>query len=76
MDMTTATVRFTKAYDEVQDIVKAKAGEQLLDMSAEEFGMVKALLNFADASMELTRAQAETIDNINNKLDMLLEKSK
>jgi hypothetical protein len=67
---------FNKAYDEVKDIVKAKAGPGLLEMSTEEFGMVKAVMNLSEASLELTRVQAETINNINKKLDALLELNK
>jgi hypothetical protein len=66
--------KFNNAYDEVKDIVLAKAGPAMLEMSTEEFGLIKAVMNFVDASMELTRAQAETINGFNYKLDRLLEK--
>jgi hypothetical protein len=63
---------FNKAYNEVKDIVKAKAGPDLLEMSTEEFGMVKAIMNLSEASLKLTRVQAETINDMNQKLDRLL----
>ena len=70
--MTTAMENFNKAYDEVKDIVKAKAGPMVFDLDTEEFGLVKAIMNLSEASLELTQVQAETINDMNKKLDRLL----
>lgn len=74
MNMTIAMEKFNNAYDEVKDIVLAKAGPAMLELSTEEFGLAKTMMNFVEASMELTRAQAETINDMNHKLDKLLAK--
>lgn len=76
MDMTIAIENFNKAYNEVKDIVVAKAGPMVVDLDTEEFGMVNAVMNLSEASLELTRAQAEAINDMNKKLDRLLELNK
>jgi hypothetical protein len=48
----------------------------VFDLGTEEFGMIKAVMNLSEASLELTRVQAETINDMNKKLDRLLELNK
>lgn len=45
----------------------------LMDMDTEEFEMMKKYKEFMDLSKELLVEQAKTLDDINTKLDLLIE---
>lgn len=68
-----------KFIDEVNELKKEfmrEFAEDMLSMDERSFTLMKKFFGLFETSMELTREQAETIDSMNHKLDLLLERSK
>lgn len=68
------TVKFE---EEVKNLTKGFMKEfatDIFDMDEKQFDLMKKLFGLLNTSMELVKEQANTIDQINNKLDRLLEK--
>lgn len=67
-------VEFDMAVIDVKEKCFRNLGPDMLDLSAQEFEMVQALFKALDASMKLVRKQADTIHEMNEKLDKLLSR--
>lgn len=73
--MLAMTLKLNEEINELKvDISKQLGFDNLINMSAEEFEMCKKIFSILDTSQGLMIRQAETISDINRKLDMLLKK--
>lgn len=63
-----------KAKDIMESAFKqCSSVEALKSMKPEELALIQNVLELCDMSIEYVKAQAKTIDEINDKLDLLLE---
>ena len=74
------TVReLKKNMEDMVNVCKCKLGEEVFKneefYDTETFELMRSMFKMCDLSMQLMEEQALTIDGINNKLDILLEKS-
>ena len=75
MTMTEKACELKKSMDETLDLCKRKLGEEMFDaddVDTEAIKLVRGIFHVCDLAMELTCKQAETIEEINSKLDKLL----
>ena len=68
------TVKFEEEVKELTKEFMREFATDVFDMDEREFECMKKLFSLLNTSMELVKEQANTIDQINNKLDRLLEK--
>ena len=68
------TVKFEEEVKELTKEFMREFATDVFDMDEREFECMKKLFGLLNTSMELVNEQANTIDQINNKLDRLLEK--
>ena len=68
------TVKFEEEVNELTKEFMREFATDVFDMDEREFECMKKLFGLLNTSMELVKEQANTIDQINNKLDRLLEK--
>ena len=68
------TVKFEEEVKELTKEFMREFATDVFDMDEREFECMKKLFGLLNTSMELVKEQANTIDQINNKLDRLLEK--
>lgn len=72
--MLETTNKFIEEVNELKnEFLKEIAGD-ILDMDDKSINLMKKFFGMFDTSMELCKKQAETIDEMNKKLDRLLEK--
>lgn len=75
MTMTEKACELKKSMSETLDLCKRKLGEEMInadDVDIEAIELVRGLFHVCDLAMELTCKQAETIEEMNGKLDKLL----
>lgn len=78
MAMTNTVRELKKNMEDMLNVCKRKIGEEMFDadcIDVEAFELMQGMFKMCDLSMKLMEEQAETIDEINNKLDKLLERS-
>lgn len=70
--------KFNKAVDNTMDVAMRAATDQntFKNMSKDDFEACKVMLELFDACVELTTKQASMIDDMNEKLNELLEKQR
>lgn len=68
------TIKFEEEVKELTKEFMREFATDVFDMDEREFECMKKLFGLLNTSMELVKEQANTIDQINNKLDRLLEK--
>ena len=68
------TVKFEEEVKELTKEFMREFATDVFDMDEREFECMKKLFGLLNTSIELVKEQANTIDQINNKLDRLLEK--
>ena len=68
------TIKFEEEVKELTKEFTREFATDVFDMDEREFECMKKLFGLLNTSMELVKEQANTIDQINNKLDRLLEK--
>lgn len=68
------TVKFEEEVKELTKEFMRELATDVFDMDKRKFECMKKLFGLLNTSMELVKEQANTIDQINNKLDRLLEK--
>jgi hypothetical protein len=76
MELTMTAYELKKNAKDMIELYKKKIGEEVIDdecVDAETLGLIRGIFNMCDLAMELTCEQAEAIDEINRKLDKLLE---
>lgn len=74
MAMTNTVRELNESANKMLEVCKRKLGEELFDdnIDAETVEVMRDMFRMCDAAMKLVREQAETIDEINLKLDKLL----
>lgn len=75
MEMTNTARELKESVNKMMDLCKRKLGEEVFDdksVDAETIELMRGMFHMCDLAMELTCKQAETIDEINGKLDKLL----
>lgn len=72
--MKEAMEKFEKAVDEMMDMCKAALGQFVFDedMDDKALDCMRTSFKLVNASMELTKAQAEMMIEMNEKLDKLI----
>lgn len=77
MDMIATVNEFEKCVNITMEKAKAKLKDELFEDSFDSDGLdfVKDLFHMCDLAMRLVKEQATTIQNINEKLDKLLERT-
>lgn len=75
MALKNAVNGYVEGVEKMSKQLKAKFGEMAVDadINGQEFELVKELFNMLDASTRLIQEQANTISDINCKLDKLLQ---
>ena len=77
MELKKTVIEFEKSVDTTMEKCKAKLGEMIFedefDIDTVEF--IKDVFQLCDVSMRLVKEQANSIQEINEKLDKLLERS-
>lgn len=73
MVKTTAMENMEKCMDNMMDALKRSVGPDVFDMDAAEFETAKSAIDMMEAAREFMFEQAATIQEINRKLDKLLE---
>ena len=68
------TVKFEEEVTKLTKGFMKEFATDIFDMDEKQFDLMKKLFGLLNTSMELVKEQANTIDQINNKLDRLLEK--
>ena len=68
------TIKFEEEVKELTKEFMREFATDIFDMGEKQFDLMKKLFGLLNTSMELVKEQANTIDQINNKLDRLLEK--
>lgn len=68
------TIKFEEEVKELTKEFMREFATDIFDMDEKQFDLMKKLFGLLNTSMELAKEQANTIDQINNKLDRLLEK--
>ena len=68
------TIKFEKEVEELTKEIMKEFATDIFDMDERQFDLMKKCFGLLNTSMELVKEQANTIDQINNKLDRLLEK--
>ena len=68
------TIKFEEEVKELTKEFMREFATDVFDMDEREFECMKKLFGLLNTSMELVKEEANTIDQINNKLDRLLEK--
>lgn len=78
IDMMKEYVAFAKANEEFKEFLSKKMMESLmaLDMSEDDFIMTKKSIALYNSMVDITLKQAEDIQQINEKLDMIMKKMK
>ena len=78
MDMIKTVNELTEGMNSMMELIKRKAAESMFEdesFDADIVELMRGLTRMSDLSMVLVKQQAETIQEINNKLDKLLEKA-
>ena len=77
MELKKITEEFVTTVNETMDGIKAIAGKAVFDedMEPEYVDMMKNLFKLTDVSLQLVAAQSYALQEANEKLDKLLEKS-
>lgn len=73
MKLVNATKRYVNAADNVKSICGKQPVSTVLDMSPEGFELLKAALELVNASTDLIQEQTNMVDQIDQKLNKLLE---
>jgi hypothetical protein len=73
------TVReMTDCVDKIMDVFKRKFGELVFDdyeeVDTDTLELMRNTLRLSEVSLKLVREQTETLEKIDRKLDMLLER--
>lgn len=69
------TREIVEEVNEMKDLIMKQCTiDMFINMGAEELLIIKKTVDLADKTMKLAIAQAEMMDNINEKLDKLLAK--
>lgn len=77
MLLTESARKLNGKFRELKDLcIESVSSDVFNDMSVKDFAVIKKCLSLLDESMTYMEEQAEAIDKINEKLDVLLEKSK
>ena len=74
MKMNEAKNNYELAAQKLEENLTACVAKDFTSMDEEEFRGMQSLINFMNAANKLIVAQAEHIEQINNKLDKLLER--
>ena len=78
MDMMNTVRDLKQSYGDMMNVCKKKLGEEVFDdnnvMDIEFFEMMRGMFRMGDLAMQLVEQQAQTIQEMNNKLDKLLER--
>ena len=73
--MLETAMKMEKKMDEMVHLVIAQIGaEDILSMDSDTFAVLKASLELLDISKKMMVEQATIIDEMNRKLDVILEK--
>jgi hypothetical protein len=73
--MLETAMQMEKKMDEMVHLVTAQIGaEDILSIDSDTFAVLKASLELIDISKKMMVEQAKTIDEMNRKLDVILEK--
>lgn len=73
--MLETAMQMEKKMDEMVHLVTAQIGaENILSIDSDTFAVLKASLELIDISKKMMVEQAKTIDEMNRKLDVILEK--
>ena len=78
MDMIKTVNELTEGMNSMMELIKRKAAESLFEakrFDADVVELMRGLTHMSDLSMRLVKEQTTTIQEINNKLDKLLEKA-
>ena len=76
MAMTNTARELKENVNNMMELCKRKLGEEVFgdeSFDADAFELMSGMFRMCDLAMKLVCEQAETIDEINNKLDKLLE---
>jgi hypothetical protein len=76
MAMTNTARELKENVNKMMDLCKRKLGEEVLgdeNVDAETIELMRGMFRMCDLALKLTCEQAETIDEMNSKLDKLLE---
>lgn len=73
--MMVATTEFIKEVDELTAWIMQKIGSDVFSMDEDEFLATKRVFELLTASKNLLLKQAKKLDTIEEKLDLLLEKT-
>ena len=68
------TIKFEEEVKELTNECMKEYATDIFDMDEKQFDVMKKLVGLRNTSIELVKEQANTTDQINNKLDRLLEK--
>lgn len=73
--MLETAMQMEKKMDEMVHLVTAQIGaEDILSIDSDTFAVLEASLELIDISKKMMVEQAKTIDEMNRKLDVILEK--
>lgn len=78
MKLSFTVKEFVEGMEKMTETCKKQFGAMLLDeecLTGEQFELFQSMFGMIDVSTRLVRDQANTIQEINDKLDKLLEKS-
>lgn len=78
MDMIKTVNELTEGMNSMMELIKRKTAESLFEdesFDADIVELMRGLTRMSDLSMRLVKEQTTTIQEINNKLDKLLEKA-
>lgn len=77
MKMTDTVREMKESVDKIVGVCKQKIAEEMFedDMDIEFYGVMRDMFKMLDLSMTLMQQQAEAIQEMNDKLDKLLEKA-
>lgn len=73
--MTKAVNKVSNLTEELMELVMAKVDKDtLMRMDSDEFKLLQLTIKLVEASTELQVKSVETVEQINRKLDLLIEK--
>lgn len=71
--MKKAIKKFNENLDEVKRVALQGVMPDMLDMSVSDFEAMQAMMRLMGSALKLITKQAEMIDQINNKLDYMID---
>jgi hypothetical protein len=76
MELTKTACELKESANRTMELIKHKLGEEVIDddnIDAETLEMMRDMFHMCDLAMKLTCEQADAIEEMNRKLDKLLE---